>query len=103
MALVALTMQQRMVAPDDPAQENCCDVCELTPEKNSLKLFKLMNSSMKRLLATDILIRFCEQIPYAFVVIWCMKTIAEPVTALRFGLLGLQSCFLSVAIEWFCR
>jgi MFS family permease len=42
---------------------------------------------MKRLLVTDILIRFCEQIPYAFVVIWCMKTISEPVSALQFGLL----------------
>jgi MFS family permease len=36
---------------------------------------------------TDILIRFCEQIPYAFVVVWCMKTIAEPVSAIQFGML----------------
>jgi MFS family permease len=42
---------------------------------------------MKNLLITDILVRFCEQIPYAFVVVWCMKTIAEPVSAVRFGLL----------------
>ena len=46
-----------------------------------------MNPSMKGLLVTDILVRFCEQIPYAFVVVWCMKTIAEPVTALQFGAL----------------
>jgi len=32
-------------------------------------------------------VRFCEQIPYAFVVVWCMKTIAEPVSAVQFGLL----------------
>jgi MFS family permease len=36
---------------------------------------------------SDILIRFCEQIPYAFVVVWAMKTIAEPVSAVQFGLL----------------
>ena len=42
---------------------------------------------MKRLLTADILIRFCEQIPYAFVVVWSMKTITEPVTAVQFGLL----------------
>jgi len=42
---------------------------------------------MKGLLVTDILIRFCEQIPYAFVVVWSMKVIAAPVSALQFGLL----------------
>ena len=46
-----------------------------------------MNPAMKGLLVTDILIRFCEQIPYAFVVVWCMKVISAPVTALQFGLL----------------
>jgi MFS family permease len=46
-----------------------------------------MCPSLKRLLVSDILVRFCEQIPYAFVVVWCMKTIAAPVTALQFGIL----------------
>jgi len=46
-----------------------------------------MNPAMKGLLVTDILVRFCEQIPYAFVVVWCMKTIGDPVSALQFGLL----------------
>jgi len=87
MAAVALFMQQRMIDVDNTLAGNRGDACELTPEKNPLKLLKLMNPSMKRLLITDILIRFCEQIPYAFVVIWSMKTIAEPVTALQFGAL----------------
>ena len=46
-----------------------------------------MNPAMKGLLVTDILIRFCEQIPYAFVVVWCMKMITAPVSAVQFGLL----------------
>jgi MFS family permease len=46
-----------------------------------------MDTSMRRLLVSDILIRFCEQIPYAFVVVWCMKTIAQPVSAFQFGIL----------------
>jgi MFS family permease len=46
-----------------------------------------MNPAMKGLLVTDILVRFCEQIPYAFVVVWCMKAIAHPVSAVQFGLL----------------
>ena len=46
-----------------------------------------MSTSLKRLLVADILVRFCEQIPYAFVVIWCMKAIDQPVTAVQFGFL----------------
>ena len=85
MAAVALIMQQRMIEADTVPETG--DACGLTPEKNPLKLLKLMNPSMKGLLVTDILVRFCEQIPYAFVVVWCMKIIAEPVTALQFGAL----------------
>jgi len=47
----------------------------------------MMGDSMKGLLVTDILIRFCEQIPYAFVVVWCMKVVESPVSAVQFGLL----------------
>jgi MFS family permease len=56
-------------------------------EKNPFRLLGAMCPSLKRLLVSDILVRFCEQIPYAFVVVWCMKTIAAPVTALQFGIL----------------
>ena len=87
MAAVALFMQQRMIEEDNASKANGGKACELTPEKNPLKLLQLMNPSMKRLLVTDILIRFCEQIPYAFVVVWSMKIIAAPVTALQFGAL----------------
>jgi MFS family permease len=87
MAVVALVLQQRMIDDDMPAGTSSADACALAPEKNPLKLLRLMNPAMKGLLATDILIRFCEQIPYAFVVIWCMKTIAQPVSAVQFGLL----------------
>ncbi len=88
MAVVALVLQQMMIE-DDTRDKSAVpsDACSLTPEKNPVKLFRLMNPSMKRLLVSDILIRFCEQIPYAFVVIWVMKTIADPVSAVQFGLL----------------
>jgi MFS family permease len=87
MAMVALLLQQRMIDDDTPQGVSSDNACNLTPEKNPLKLFQLMNPAMKRLLASDILIRFCEQIPYAFVVIWSMKVIAAPVSAFQFGLL----------------
>jgi len=87
MSAVALVLQQRFIENDRPSELSSPDACGLVPEKNPLKLLRLMSPAMKNLLATDILIRFCEQIPYAFVVVWCMKTIAAPVSAIRFGLL----------------
>jgi MFS family permease len=87
MAVVALLLQQRLIEDDTPDATSSTDAVCAAPEKNPLKLLGLMNPAMKGLLVTDILVRFCEQIPYAFVVIWCMKTIAEPVSAVQFGLL----------------
>ena len=87
MSAVALVLQQRLIENDRPGEPASADACGLVPEKNPLKLLRLMSPDMKNLLATDILVRFCEQIPYAFVVIWCMKTIAAPVSAVQFGFL----------------
>lgn len=87
MAVIALVFQQIMIEDDSPYNSSDSDTCELAAEKNPVKLFGMMNPAMKRLLVSDILIRFCEQIPYAFVVIWCMKTISSPVSAVQFGLL----------------
>lgn len=49
--------------------------------------FAAMPSNLKVLLASDILIRFAEQIPYAFVVVWVMKVNGQP--ALAFSALTL--------------
>ncbi len=50
------------------------------------RIFTLINPRLKRLLIADILVRFCEQIPYAFVVIWCMKHLK--ISAVQFGFLS---------------
>ena len=81
-ALVAMVLQQIMIEPENAKGER-----GLTPEKNPWKMLALMSPALKRLLVSDILVRFCEQIPYAFVVIWCMKVIREPVSAVQFGVL----------------
>jgi MFS family permease len=39
------------------------------------QLWKKFDPRLKNLLVSDILIRFCEQIPYVFVVIWCLDYI----------------------------
>ena len=82
MAIFAIVMQQRLIAEDAPTPDK-----KVAPRKNPLAVLRRMGPSLWSLLASDILIRFCEQIPYAFVVVWCMKTIAHPTTAFQFGIL----------------
>ena len=81
LAAIATVMQQRLSEETSPA------AAKKKAEKNPFKLMHHMGADLRQLLISDILIRYCEQIPYAFVVIWCMKTIANPVTALQFGVL----------------
>ena len=85
LAIVATILQQILIEEDPP--KSTLEPSSRAPEKNPVKLLREMNPSLKRLLVSDILVRFCEQIPYAFVVVWCMKTITEPVSALSFGVL----------------
>jgi MFS family permease len=85
LSLMAVLLQQKLI--EDDARAAPADACTIAPEKNPLKLFQFMDASLRRLLISDILVRFCEQIPYAFVVVWCMKTIARPVSAFQFGIL----------------
>ena len=82
---VVATIVQQILIEDDHSQAS--KKGSVSPEKNPLKLMRYMSPALKRLLAADILVRFCEQIPYAFVVIWSMKTIAKPVSAIQFGFL----------------
>jgi MFS family permease len=85
LSIWAVILQQKLIVDD--TRSALADDCALRPEKNPWKLFQSMDVSLKRLLVSDILIRFCEQIPYAFVVVWCMQTIDRPVSAFQFGLL----------------
>ncbi|MEI7837532.1 MAG: MFS transporter, partial [Planctomycetota bacterium] len=66
MALVAMVLQQRLIE-DDPKGAK-----KAPAEGNPLRLWKHMTGDLRRLLVADILIRFCEQIPYAFVIIWAV-------------------------------
>ncbi len=78
MALAAMALQQRLISEQGP---------DPLPGAKPAWGPSLLNPALRRLLAADILIRFCEQIPYAFVVIWCMQAIASPVSAVQFGVL----------------
>ena len=81
MALVALVMQQVLIQDDRP------DPGQSEAERRPWRVYGLMPAALKSLLISDILVRFCEQIPYAFVVLWCLDKVRHPVTALQFGIL----------------
>ena len=63
--------------------------------KDLLKL-KNFNPALKNLLVSDILIRFAEQIPYAFVVIWVVNNLGF--SAFEFGVLTAIEMVTSVLI-----
>lgn len=79
LAVLGILLQQRLIEPDAAIGDR--------PPRNPLRVWREMGPGLRNLLVSDILIRFCEQIPYAFVVVWCTRTIARPVSAFEFGIL----------------
>jgi MFS family permease len=77
LGIVSLLIQQALIENDQAVIG--------TAEKNPLRLWRFMKGDLRRLLLSDILIRYAEQIPYAFVVVWCLKNNA--VSPLQFGVL----------------
>jgi MFS family permease len=62
--------------------------------RNILGVVKSFSPALRELLVSDILIRFCERIPYAFVILWAMNDAG--VTARQFGIL--VSCEMVTAM-----
>ncbi len=80
LAMLAALLQQRLMTDD--AKET------RTPEANPLRLWRQMPQGLRNLLWSDILVRFCERIPDAFVVIWATRHVTQPVSELAFGWLS---------------
>ena len=77
MGAVALLLVRRYMTDDEPAASD-------NPE-TALKTRDLFSPALRSLLASDILVRFAEQIPYAFVVVWVVDN--NGITPLQFGVL----------------
>jgi MFS family permease len=66
-----------------------------------LGIVKSFNPTLRELLVSDILIRFCERLPYAFVILWAMNQ--GGVTAEQFGwlvaieMITAMLCYIPVA------
>jgi MFS family permease len=67
--LSAVTLLAQVQLHEEPKKEVKCD------RWNFWRSLRGFNSPMRRLLLSDILIRFCERIPYAWVVIFAMDYI----------------------------
>ena len=82
MAVIATILQQILIEDD---RRHAADKNNHNAESNPFAVFRLMSPALRNLLVADILVRFCEQIPYAFVVIWCVTENA--LSASKFGIL----------------
>lgn len=65
LCLIGIFFQQQMRVEEQVKNERI----------NPYQLWKKFDGRLRNLLLSDILIRFCEQIPYVFVVIWCLDKI----------------------------
>ncbi|MEW6060633.1 MAG: MFS transporter [Bacteroidota bacterium] len=88
LALVSLVLQQQMISPSQPLPR--------TAVVNPMALWKRMTPPLKNLLLSDILIRFCEQIPYAFVVVWCIDIVR--ISPVEFGVLTMIEMLTALLI-----
>jgi MFS family permease len=117
MSLLTLAFQWFMFEPDEKSRRSRGDE---TQTKNSdrassrrllqsevaaaptfLIVVKSFTPALRELLVSDILIRFCERIPYAFIILWAMDH--GGVTAQQFGYLVMfemvmaMLCYIPVA------
>ena len=74
---VSLVFQQ-LVIDDDRQQKR-------QAESSPRRMLRWMSPSLRNLLVSDILVRFCEQIPYAFAVIWAINV--NGLSPVQFGIL----------------
>lgn len=78
MALVSMIFQETMIHEPEKKPSEKIDASEAQKP--------LLGPELKKLLVADILVRFCEQIPYPFVVLWCMNV--NKVSGIEFGVLS---------------
>jgi len=90
LALAASVLQQKLIT-DDPKNTR-------KAESNPLRLWREMPGDLRNLLWSDILIRFCERIPDAFVVIWATRYVMHPVSELTFGWLSAVENITAVVV-----
>jgi MFS family permease len=90
LALAACVLQQRLIDDDSRSGRRA--------EASPLRLWREMPGDLRNLLWSDILIRFCERIPDAFVVIWATRHVLHPVSEMSFGWLSAMENITAVLV-----
>jgi MFS family permease len=80
LALIAAVLQQCLIVNDAKNAQ--------TAELSPFRIWREMPDGLRNLLWSDILIRFCERIPDAFVVVWATRYVLHPVSEFAFGWLS---------------
>ncbi len=97
---ISLVFQWYIVEPT-VVESTFGNSAESAADVSLLGVVKSFNSTLRELLVSDILIRFCERIPYAFVILWAINH--GGVSAKQFGVLTAMEmatamvCYIPVA------
>ena len=93
LGVIAIFVQQKLIKEEKPKNKE--------PISNPLAMFRLLNRDLRNLLVSDIIIRFCEQIPDMLVVMWVVEV--NRISEFQFGLLSVVEmvtavlCYIPVA------
>jgi MFS family permease len=93
MSLLTVVFQWFMF---EPAGKESRTRTSTTTRMSFVQVLKTFTPALRELLVSDILIRFCERLPYAFIILWAMDH--DGVTAQQFG--WLVTCEMVTAM--FC-
>lgn len=94
LAFVAAVLQQWLIA-DTPKKA----ITARHPLSMAATMLREMSGNLRNLLISDILVRFCEQIPYAYLAIWAMETaVGARVNGFEFGFLTAIEMIVAVLI-----
>ncbi len=95
MAAVAAVLQQLLIEerPEQTARSR------RHAALNPLRILRGMTPSLRNLLVSDILVRFCEQMPYAYLAIWAMRSaMGARISGTQFGILTAIEMATAMAI-----
>ncbi len=93
LGVIAIFVQQNLIKDEPPAKDETI--------RNPFAMFRLLNRDLRNMLISDIIIRFCEQIPDMLVVMWVVEL--NHISEFNFGLLSTVEmvtavlCYIPVA------
>lgn len=93
LGVIAIFVQQKLIKDEPPSRDESI--------QNPFAMFRLLNRDLRNMLVSDIIIRFCEQIPDMLVVMWVVEL--NHISEINFGFLSTVEmitavlCYIPVA------